>query len=182
MIPRIACAHPTNRRHKRIGFAERAPGRAKAIGFDRPTGWHSAAASALAEASKKPTISRAKRSAAMPGWAGALGRYRVSIAQTNCTLAVYHARVWSRNVAGRTAGEPCGVSGVCARVGAPAGCRTALRVGREGAFRVSAPPQTLVSAAPFWRAARYATAPARSHDACPTTSDQRSKRDGVNGG
>ena len=32
------------------------------------TGWHSAAASALEATFKKPTISRAKRSAAMPGW------------------------------------------------------------------------------------------------------------------
>ena len=38
----------------------------------RPTGWHSAAASALGKAFKNPTISRAKRSAAMPGWATAL--------------------------------------------------------------------------------------------------------------
>src|SRR6266498_4981993 len=33
------------------------------------TVWHSAAASALGSDSQKPTISRAKRSAAMPGWA-----------------------------------------------------------------------------------------------------------------
>src|SRR6266511_988742 len=36
------------------------------------TGWHSAAASALEATFKKPTISRAKRSAAMPGWAAGL--------------------------------------------------------------------------------------------------------------
>ena len=35
----------------------------------RPTGWHSAAASALPTALKKPTIVSAKRSTAMPGWA-----------------------------------------------------------------------------------------------------------------
>src|SRR5215212_10042849 len=34
------------------------------------TVWHSAAASALGEVSQNRTISRAKRSAAMPGWAG----------------------------------------------------------------------------------------------------------------
>src|SRR4051794_24811001 len=34
-----------------------------------PTVWHSAAASALGEGVKKRMISRAKRSAAMPGWA-----------------------------------------------------------------------------------------------------------------
>jgi hypothetical protein len=35
----------------------------------RPTGWHSAAASAARNHAQKPKISRAKRSAAIPGWA-----------------------------------------------------------------------------------------------------------------
>jgi hypothetical protein len=35
-----------------------------------PTDWHSGAASALGITVKKPSIARAKRSAAMPGWAG----------------------------------------------------------------------------------------------------------------
>jgi len=37
-----------------------------------PTGWHSAAASAPGEILKNRTISRAKRSAALPGWAADL--------------------------------------------------------------------------------------------------------------
>jgi hypothetical protein len=41
----------------------------------RPTGWHSAAASATQDHIKKGTISRAKRSAAMPGWAGIAFHY-----------------------------------------------------------------------------------------------------------
>src|SRR5436190_1828458 len=42
----------------------------------RPTAWHSAAASALETGFKKNERSRAKRSAAMPGWA-AVGLLRV---------------------------------------------------------------------------------------------------------
>jgi len=41
------------------------------VNMGSPTGWHSAAASAPQRAFKMQTISRAKRSAAMPGWAAA---------------------------------------------------------------------------------------------------------------
>ena len=113
------------------------------------------------------------------GLGGALVRYRLPIAQTNCSLAVYHVRVCSRNAAGRTAGEALCLSGGCARVGALSGRRTAARAGSKGAFRVGAPPATFGLAAAFWRAARYATVPARSRCACPATSDRPAKRDSV---
>jgi hypothetical protein len=50
---------------------------ATAVHVRRPTGWHSAAASAARDDFKKRTISRAKRSAAMPGWA--IGLLNVSV-------------------------------------------------------------------------------------------------------
>jgi len=88
--PRTDCAlghAPHHPRHGRRAAPDRPPRHAPRFGTDRfwtprcwparPTGWHSAAASA-GNAFKKPTISCAKRSAAMPGWAGALGHVRRS--------------------------------------------------------------------------------------------------------
>ena len=43
--------------------------RVETVRMVRPTSWHSVAASALSRAFKKPQISRAKRSTAMPCWA-----------------------------------------------------------------------------------------------------------------
>ena len=95
----------------------------------RPTVWHSAAASALEQPSKSER-SRARS-----------GRLQCRVGRSAGTIPRFNrekpllSRIVPRSGllaqrGGRTAGEPCGVSGVCARVGAPSRRRTASRAGR----------------------------------------------------
>ena len=77
---------PANRRGRPIlgraairdWLAAQCPGSSHGIFYLRPNGLAFSCRSALGEAFKMPMISRAKRSAAMPGWAALLLRLNVS--------------------------------------------------------------------------------------------------------
>ena len=97
--------------------------------------------SAPGEAFKISTISRAKRSAAMPCWASYSVAYGVPIGQTNCFFASCHLRIWLRNVAGTKRVNRRGVRTRCA-----CGTLTASCAGTEGALRVGAPALAVGSA------------------------------------
>ncbi|MDQ2996178.1 MAG: hypothetical protein M3R61_03865 [Chloroflexota bacterium] len=84
-----------------------------------PTVWRSVAASALPTTFKMPTISRAKRSTATPGWAGRLAHYGFPIGEKRLLYGTEPRPGMVAQRGGHKAGEP--VSGVWGRFAAPSG-------------------------------------------------------------
>ena len=92
------------------------------------------------------------------GLGGRADRIPHSNRESNCCTVRDHVWVWSRTVAGRTAGEPA-TGERCVR---PRRCAFTTRNGalgwQRGAFRVRAPAPAFALIIVVWRAARYATA------------------------